>query len=281
MFESVSSWAVITNVAIGIVSILVFIVDLVLVMKMKLYTKVLYRLAIYQVAASIALSTVLSVGYLMIHFSSVRCVVAYSVTSLFIGAKFITIMWLTIHILALALSHRNFAKLEPLYAVSSVVIPVAVTAVYVTVIVATNCPEQLVMKGFLVVIFIFFGGVVLSCGVFVATIACLLRRRYCRESETTALHRYHKIVTAEVLPLMGYPVLLFFSVVILLAVSAGKSVEGLRSLQSVNLFAVISQCCNCLCIVLLLVHVAVVSFIGRCVGKKSTLAARPMYTNLS
>lgn len=278
-FGPVSSWAVFTNVSLGVVTVGIFVADMVMVVAMKLHHKVIYRLAVYQVIMAVVYSTVLSAGYLTIHYSSVRSLVAYSVTTLLSWIKFMLVMWLTIHVSTFTIWHRNLKKMEPFYVVSSLLIPLALTLIYVAVNVACDCPQLWVLYGFYTLLGLSFVPVLLSCGIFASTVGYLVRRMYCASgSRSVVLDRHYREALGEVLPLLGYPIILFSSLLIPIVVLL---VTDREVSQKTAMYAVMSQGFNCLCTFLLMIHIGVIRLIGSYCGRKTTLMRVPNYIKIN
>ena len=115
-------------ITINCVSVLVCLLAAILVFRLKLHRKVVYRLALYQVLSSLALSIVwllnsVAPGY--IYF----CRAVGWFTLYCEWTKLLFTMWVTFHLFCFAVLHKNLQKLEVLYVVTSLVVPAVIACV--------------------------------------------------------------------------------------------------------------------------------------------------------
>ena len=99
----------------------------------KLHSKFLYRLAAYQVFASLlhALSGISQVSFLMggTITPSSSCVAVAFLYQVAGWMKLLLSAWLTLHVFSFAVFHKNLRKLEPLYITTSVLIPTVISSI--------------------------------------------------------------------------------------------------------------------------------------------------------
>ena len=121
------------------VSVLVCLLAAILVFGLKLHKKVVYRLALYQVLSSLALSVVWLLSnidyseynddpYSYGHF----CVAIGWFNMYAQWTKLLFTMWVTFHLFCFAVLHKNLKRLEALYVVTSLVVPAVIACVPLT-----------------------------------------------------------------------------------------------------------------------------------------------------
>ena len=101
----------------------------------KLHKKVVYRLALYQVLASLSFAAVSTLQAIFINFNDnpeaygrVCTAVGWFVVFSF-WTKLLFTMWVTFHLFCFAILHKNLKKLEVLYVMTSLLVPVVIAAV--------------------------------------------------------------------------------------------------------------------------------------------------------
>ena len=105
---------------------------------LKLYVKAVYRLALYQVLASFAFSVVEAFQIVFInrnqntHFYDQVCTAIGFLIMYAQWTKLIFTMWITFHLFCLGVFHKNLKKLEPLYVVTSLIVPAVIAVVPLT-----------------------------------------------------------------------------------------------------------------------------------------------------
>ncbi|KAL5471265.1 hypothetical protein EMCRGX_G029361 [Ephydatia muelleri] len=117
------------------VSALVCLLAVILVFRLKLYKKVVYRLALYQVLASLILATVAALQVIVVN--DRKNPIVYGRVCVAIGwflmysqwMKLLFTTWVTFHLFCFAVLHINWKKLEVLYVVTSLLVPTIIAAV--------------------------------------------------------------------------------------------------------------------------------------------------------
>ena len=126
------------DVPILFISVLLCLAAVAVVCKQRLHKTLVYRLAMYQVLSAMEFSIIWIIAAvnqiypLMSGNHRVSVTPAIVLDSLLMGSSFIKLMftvWISIHLFALAVFHKNLQRLELLYVVSSLLIPLAVTIV--------------------------------------------------------------------------------------------------------------------------------------------------------
>ena len=120
------------------VSVLVCLLAAILVFSLKLYKRVVYRLALYQVLAALAialveLSQIFMVSYRNEDFPPLyaeRACVAIACLGLYtLWVKLFFTTWVSFHLFCLAVLGKNMKKLELLYVVTSLLVPFTIAVV--------------------------------------------------------------------------------------------------------------------------------------------------------
>ena len=134
-FNSSYKYSYIILASMNSASVFVCLLAAILVFVLKLHTKVVYRLALYQVLASLALAMVGALQAIFVNYSknpyiydSICTVMGY--LNLFTEwMKLLFTMWVTLHLFCFAVLQKNLKKLEVLYIVSSILIPALIAVV--------------------------------------------------------------------------------------------------------------------------------------------------------
>ena len=116
------------------VSVVVCLLAAILMLILKLYKKVVYRLALYQVLASLALATnvllqVIFLGCSSSYMYGRECIVMGWLLLYADWMKLLFTMWVTFHLFCFAVLHKNLKKLEVLYVVTSLLVPAVIACV--------------------------------------------------------------------------------------------------------------------------------------------------------
>ena len=117
------------------VSFLVCLLAVILVLRLKLYKKLVYRLALYQVLASLLMAAVQTSQVVFINYNESpnvyrRVCVAIGLFMMYAEwTKLSFAAWVTFHLFCFAVLHKNLKKLEVLYVVTSLFIPSLITVV--------------------------------------------------------------------------------------------------------------------------------------------------------
>ena len=130
---SISNHAVLA-VANG-VSVLVCLLAAILLCCLKLYKKLVYRLALYQVLSALVLASVGAMQVVFINYDELPTIYRRLCTA--IGflvvytewTKLLFTMWVTFHLFCFAVLHKNLKKLEVLYVVTSLLVPALIAIV--------------------------------------------------------------------------------------------------------------------------------------------------------
>ena len=114
--------------ALNFVSVCVCTLAAILVFVLKLHRKVVYRLSLYQVLASLAFAAVevlqiISADRKKIAAFSLACTVIAALVLYLRWVKLLFTMWVTFHLFCFAVFYKNLKKLEGLYVVTSLLIP--------------------------------------------------------------------------------------------------------------------------------------------------------------
>lgn len=108
-----------------------WLIAAVLILALKLHTKLLYRLNLYQIISIVFLLVIFEVYFTnRIRWCATVCQFTLKTALIFaLGAYQFLSTWTVLHLFALAVCHKNLNKLEPLYVGSSVLIPSVLAAV--------------------------------------------------------------------------------------------------------------------------------------------------------
>ena len=230
----------IVSLSTSAIAVLTCLATVIFVCVLKLHRILFYRLALYQVLSAMECTVVwitqaayithklyLNSYYNGSTFGSYidldpKAVAVLGV--LFVGSGFICTMltfWIAIHLFALAMFHKNLKRLEPLYVVSSVFIPMAIG----TMLFVMDLPRLQDACGLTEAIgYRIIFAVMILISLLIVVMGTILCYRACRR-RSLALSEYgkqHKKVLYEMLPLLVYPIY-FLLTSIPIIVSAGAS----------------------------------------------------------
>ena len=217
-----------TNEAIGVfvsylpisfISVLLCLVTVVLVCKHKFHKTLVYRLAMYQVLGAmefsmlwIIASTVTAYVIVQTHnaMNKVTAIIAIVLDALLMGSSFMKLMftvWISIHLFALAVFHKNLQRLERLYVVSSLLVHLVVTIVLLS-INLTACSRDVIDREEIIYIIIF--AVLVLISLLMVVMGTILCHRACRRRNAilSEYGKQHKKALCEMLPLLLYPIFL-------------------------------------------------------------------------
>ena len=188
------------------ISVLLCLATVAVVCKQKLHKTLIYRLAMYQVLSAMEFS-ILWIFKFIIAFCEVS--VTPALDSLLMGSSFIKLMftvWISIHLFALAVFHKNLQRLERLYVVSSLLIPLAVTIVLLG-INLTGCHGYRTYR-WEGIIFIIIFAVLVIVSLLMVVMGTILCHRACRRRNAllSEYEKQHKKALREMLPLLLYPI---------------------------------------------------------------------------
>ena len=140
--SSVNLFSIVFFTTTNSVSLLVCLLAAILVFRLKLHTKVVYRLALYQVLAALAFATVEVLEIVFINdtdignssnvqnskynsgCNAIGWLVVYTQ-----WMKLLFTMWVTFHLFCFVVFYKNLKKLEVLYVVTSLLIPAVIACV--------------------------------------------------------------------------------------------------------------------------------------------------------
>ena len=193
------------------ISVLICLATAALVCKQRLYKTLVYRLAMYQVLSAMEFSIIWIIAAISIPFYNYEVTIVLE--TVLMGSSLVKLMftvWISLHLFALAVFHKNLQRLERLYVVSSLLIPLAVTTVllginltlhvHVLHCYSTNLKEQIIY------VIIFAALVLLS--LLMVVMGLILCHRACRRRNTllSEYDKQHKKALCEMLPLLLYPI---------------------------------------------------------------------------
>eukprot|EP00731_Ephydatia_muelleri_P034757 Em0075g10a len=120
------------------IAALVCLLAIILVLRLKLYKMVVYRLALYQVLAGLTFATIEASEIVFVNYSSDVSVYAKVCTA--IGwvvvytqwMKLLFTMWVTVHLFCFAVFYKNLKRFEALYVVTSLLVPALIASVPLT-----------------------------------------------------------------------------------------------------------------------------------------------------
>ena len=131
--------------------------------------------------------------------------------ALLLGSAFFKLMftvWIVIHLFALAVFHKNLQRLEPLYVVSSLLVPLVVTAAMLgTNFTRSRLQDACGLRESVIYEIIF--SVLVLISLLIVVMGTILCHRACRR-RSLALSEYdkqHKKALYEMIPLLLYPIL--------------------------------------------------------------------------
>ena len=118
--------------SVGAVSITTSLVALCWLFYLKLYRQFLYRLAAYQVTASLLHAIIAISQFAFLNYDDSKrtsCVVVGYLYLVTVWMKSCFGCWITFHLFCFAVLLKNMRKLEPLYVVTSILFPIVVSSV--------------------------------------------------------------------------------------------------------------------------------------------------------
>ena len=187
------------------------------VCKQKLHKTLVYRLAMYQVLSAMEFSIIWIIAaplYILFTFVTPRSKKVFMTSavvldSLLMGSSFIKLMftlWISIHLFALAVFHKNLERLERLYVVSSLLIPLAAIIVLLTVNLTHCYGDRTYLWEETIFIIIF--AVLVIVSLLMVVMGTILCHRACRRRNAllSEYDKQHKKALREMLPLLLYPI---------------------------------------------------------------------------
>ena len=247
------------------ISVLLCLATVAVVCKQRLHKTLVYRLAMYQILSAMEFSIIWIIVFISA-FSSLSVLqrVLYAVL---MGSSFIKLMftvWISIHLFALAVFHINLQRLERLYVVSSLLIPLAVTIG----LLGTGCRAYSIYQSEQIIFIIIFA-VLVIVSLLMVVMGTILCHRACRRRNAllSEYDKQHKKALREMLPLLLYPI--FF---LLLATPLFAFAVDFDSyiMTASFLFGIVAPFWSFTTSLLLISHLCVV----RCIRKKKVLQNR-------
>ena len=255
----------ITSLPISVISLLSSLTAVIFVCVLKLHKTLVYRLALYQVLSAMECSIVW-ITAAVLEFASLPHLVS---EVLLIGSAFIKLMlivWIAIHLFALAVFHKNLQRLEPLYVVSSLLVPLVVTAALLGVnLTQSNLQEACGLSEGVVYGIVF--SVLVLISLFIVVMGTILCHRACRR-RSLALSEYdkqHKKALYEMLPLLLYPIFcLLFTTPIFVSASAEYIMQQFVAVAISNfIYPICSPLCSFTTSLLFIFHLFVVRHVRK------------------
>ena len=211
--------------SLGGASVLLCTVAIVLVLVLRLYRSLVYRLAAYQVLAALLYGIVCALQILSKDETGPINTPLCQATAFFMmylgWMKLMFTVWVTAHLFFFAVFYKNMIKWEKLYVLSSVLVPVAISVIPFT----TgsygragawcwtqnwkgNCPLNVSSAGVIEQFTVWYGPafvLLMVDSLAVVVTAIVLVRRACRYSQDKEWQQ-HKEALTQMLPLLAYPV---------------------------------------------------------------------------
>ena len=267
------------SICLMVFSTLIFLASIVIVPAAKLHRFLVYRLALYQVVSVMLFNIIwflflLISSYLQI-FNNISNSKYKIVFNIFLSSasssallSFMLTMWVTIHLFALSVLHRNLKKFELVYLVSSILVAIIIFIIVLST--SSKAPGQLdnyhpiqivelIIGSFSLLIILLVSTLVIIMGVTLCCRACK-----CKCSGISYHGTQHKNLLYEMLPLLVYPILLLILVIPILYAAIDFSLPNERSSDEIATLVISSivgsslwsTACSCT----LVIHVAIVLY---------------------
>ena len=274
------------------VAVLVCLLAAILVFGFRLYRKVVYRLALYQVLASLAFAMVETLQIVFINYNENPQ--AYGRVCIAIGwfgmytrwANLLFTMWVTFHLFCYGVLHKNLDRLEALYLVTSLLVPSGLAVVpvatntygrnpfhsYCYINSTVDVAEKLGLWDVPAMVILVVSSIAMV--VLMVIIAKLLCRRS-RYEPITDGDQFWKAFK-ELLPLAAYPIVFFFFVIptVTLHVYSSKPPAPNEALMAAASFS--TSLWSMASGTTLIIHLSV----ARCLAKKTDQAPSLTYSEL-
>ena len=208
----------------------------ILVFIMKLHNKPIYRLALYQVLAGLALAAAFLGQIFLIKHSKLstedadgyeNLCVAFAFLLLYAEwVKLVLTVWLTVHIFCFAVFLKNLKKFEPLYVVTSLLVPAGIALVPLLTKTyglagswcwiadwKNNCDANPLVEGATEQFALWYGPAMVLLGLSATamiTMVTVMACRICMHSTTTFARDNNWKALKQLLPLAIYPMLFLF-----------------------------------------------------------------------
>ena len=203
-----------TGAAVG-VSIIISSTAVVLILALRLYTKLVYRITLYQILCAVLVilswEIYLATKYIVPPWE--KYVIA-TVCVFFVYVYQIISTWIVLHLFALAVCHKNLSKLEPLYVCSSVLISSIVAAVSLALVLTANSDvgstrcvafQIFLLKNWTDAAFFCLSNVINCTSVIIIGLVLCRRAYRKRNGYRPPSEQQHKKALCEMSPLLMYP----------------------------------------------------------------------------
>ena len=273
------------------VSVLVCLLAIFLVYRLGLYRRVVYRLALYQVLASLAFATIEVFQIIFVNYTSAPAV--YDRACIAIGwiilytrwVKVLFTTWVTFHLFYFAVLHKNLKRFEILYVVTSLLIPALIAAIPLTTstygvnklgicfLFAVNDTNHVVA---IETFSLWFGPatfILFALSIAMIVMVITLARRVCSRSNYESITEGGQFwtVVKQLLPLSAFPVLFFVFIIPVFITGVLIYVSPMMARKSLPATALFISLWSMSSGVTLIVHISV----ARCVSKRK----RKLYSN--
>ena len=210
--------------SLGAVSLGVCLVALCWLFYLKLHRQFIYRLASYQVMASLLHALLLVCQFTFLEYNDSKYLSCVAVGYLFQTAAWIKTFfgcWITFHLFCFAVLLKNMKKLEPLYVISSILVSIAISSVPLITksygptgewcwIQKKKCGINYLV-GDVEQIAVWYGPLfvvlVLQCIAMLAMMVTVYCRAHRKSDENVFGRDQHKKAFRQLLPLVAYPIL--------------------------------------------------------------------------
>ena len=214
--------------SLGAVSFGVCLVALCWLFCLKLYKQFLYRLAAYQVMASLFHASIMLCQFSFLDYNgsrrvqSVSCVAVGYLFSMAALMKVCFGSWITFHLFCFAILLKNMRKLEPLYVISSLLVPITISFIPLITksygpsgewcMVQTKKCDKNYEVGDIELIAVWFGPALVSSSPAVHShadymIITVYYRAHRKSGENVFGRDQNNVAFRQLLPLVAYPVL--------------------------------------------------------------------------
>ena len=210
--------------SLGAVSVATCLFALSWLFYLKLYKQFLYRLAAYQVMASLFHAVISLCQLAFLNYNAAKytpCVAIGNLYHIAVWMKACFGCWITFHLFCFAVLLKNMRKLEPLYVTSSILVPIAISTIPLITksygptgewcwIERKQCGKNY-LTGFVEQIALWYGPIfvflVLQCITIMTMMITVYYRAHRKSDENVFGREQSKKAFRQLLPLVAYPVL--------------------------------------------------------------------------
>ena len=231
--DSIYKAALIVDSSTNGASVMACLLAVVMVFTSKLYRKTVYRLALYQVLAGEVLSLIHLVQIVIISYDKnqnlySKICEAFAYLTLFAELeKLLLTVWVTMHLFAFAVLHRNLRRCEVVYVATSLLVPAAVAGVpfatasyglagsWCWIIIKGRSNHCYADKAGIIEQFALWYGpsmvLLLIASITMVVIVVILARRWCmvRTIPSAGNQHAHRKALKQMIPLAAYPIVYF------------------------------------------------------------------------